>query len=82
MAPSSVGLPYGCYARLLLVWMTTQAVRNKSRLDKGYIGETEARRLELGNSQRSFMAELGLSGTGGKDGLCCVIRSENQTAYN
>ena len=76
MAPSSVGLPYGCYARLLLVWMTTQAVRNKSRLDKGYIDETEARRLELGNSQRSFMAELGLSGTGGKDGSIPRLREQ------
>lgn len=27
MAPSSVGLPFGCYARYLLLWVSTQAVR-------------------------------------------------------
>lgn len=76
MAPSTVGLPYGCYARLLLVWMTTQALRNKSRLDKGYIDATEARRLELGSSQRRFMAELGLLGTGGEGGSISRLREQ------
>jgi hypothetical protein len=45
----SYGYPYGTIPRLLLFWVTTEAVRTKSR------------RLELGNSLRGFMAELGLN---------------------
>ena len=39
----NVGLPYGAYPRLILVWMTTEALR------------TGERRLELGRSLSSFM---------------------------
>lgn len=52
-----VGYPYGTLPRLLLFWMTTEAVRTKNR------------RLELGHSLSSFMRELGLipaSASGGK----------------
>jgi hypothetical protein len=52
-----VGHPYGVIPRLLLFWMTTEAVRTKNR------------RLELGNSLSAFMRELGLipaSAGGGK----------------
>src|ERR1700730_4527168 len=49
------GYPYGTLPRLLLFWMTTEAVRNGSR------------RLELGSTLASFMRELGLDpGRGGK----------------
>ncbi|TDW53690.1 replication protein RepA [Oceanimonas baumannii] len=74
IAPSSVGLPYGCYARLLLVWITTQAVRNKLKVDKGYFSEQEACRLELGHSLSQFMAELGLLVTGGQQGTIERLR--------
>jgi len=50
----SYGYPYGTIPRLLLFWITTEAVRIRSR------------RLELGNSLNGFMAELGLNpDTGG-----------------
>ncbi|MBE4290249.1 pirin [Vibrio parahaemolyticus] len=68
MAPSSVGLPFGCYARYLLLWVSTQAVRNKSKLDNGFITEQEARKLELGDSQSSFMKKLGVRSSGGENG--------------
>jgi hypothetical protein len=45
----SFGYPYGIIPRLLLFWMTTEAIRRKSR------------RLELGSSLNGFLAELGLS---------------------
>jgi hypothetical protein len=45
----SYGYPYGTVPRLLLFWITTEAVRTKSP------------RLQLGNSLRGFMAELGLN---------------------
>jgi hypothetical protein len=50
----SFGYPYGTIPRLLLFWMTTEAVRTKKR------------RLELGHSLSSFMRDVGLDpNTGG-----------------
>jgi hypothetical protein len=51
-----IGYPYGSIPRLLLFWMITEAIRTKSR------------RLELGNSLRWFMAELGLNSSNGSSG--------------
>ena len=50
-----IGHPYGVIPRLLLLWITTEAVRTKSR------------RIELGPSLSAFMRELHLipSSTGG-----------------
>ncbi len=52
MAPGKIGLPYGSIPRLLLAWVTTEAVR------------TRERELVLGDSMAAFMAELGLSRQG------------------
>ena len=49
MAPSAIGLPYGAYPRLLLSWVTTEAVR------------TQSRHIDLKYSLTRFMAELGIS---------------------
>jgi hypothetical protein len=49
----SYGYPYGSIPRLLLFWLTTEAVRKKNR------------RIELGHSLSGFMAELGLNTTNG-----------------
>lgn len=43
-----IGYPYGTIPRLLLFWITTEAVRTKNP------------RIELGNSLAKFMGELGL----------------------
>lgn len=45
----SYGYPYGIIPRLLLFWITTEALRSQSR------------RLELGSSLNGFMTDLGLS---------------------
>jgi hypothetical protein len=50
------GYPYGTIPRLLLFWITTEAVR------------TKLRRLELGSSLSAFMAELGLNNANGGTG--------------
>ena len=51
----SYGLPYGIIPRLLLFWITTEALKTKSP------------RLELGASMAGFMSEVGLrSGAWGK----------------
>ena len=60
-----IGLPYGALPRLLLAWTTTEAVKTKSR------------ELELGDSMSAFMAELGLTATGGNSGS--ITRLKNQT---
>ncbi len=54
-----IGYPYGTVPRLLLFWITTEAIRTKSS------------RLELGNSLSQFMEELGLDpkGTGKRSDL-------------
>ena len=49
----SYGLPYGIIPRLLLFWITTEAVRTKNP------------RLELGASLAGFMREVGLDPTHG-----------------
>ncbi|KKN31108.1 hypothetical protein LCGC14_0827150 [marine sediment metagenome] len=66
MAPSRIGLPYGSYPRLLLCWMTTEAVR------------TQERELVLGDSLSGFMSELGLIPTGGRWGS--ITRLKDQMA--
>jgi hypothetical protein len=48
-----IGHPYGTIPRLLMYWMTTEAVRTKSP------------RLVLGDSLAAFMDELGLDSRGG-----------------
>lgn len=65
MAPAKIGLPYGTIPRLLLGWVTTEAVRTKSR------------ELELSDSMSSFMAELGLGRRGGARGD--ITRLKDQT---
>lgn len=64
-AHPKIGLPYGSIPRLLLAWVTTEAVKTKSR------------ELELGDSMSSFMAQLGLTPTGGANGS--ITRLKNQT---
>ena len=65
MAHPSVGLPYGTIPRLLLAWLTTEAVRTKER------------KLMLGDSMSAFMRELGLVPTGGRWGS--ITRLKDQT---
>jgi len=48
-----IGYPYGTIPRLLLFWITTEAIRTKSP------------RLELGNNLAQFMETLGLNPRGG-----------------
>ena len=49
-------LPFGNYPRLLLAWVSTEAVR------------TQSRELVLGKSLAEFMRELGIHNSGGREG--------------
>jgi len=64
LVPSEIGLPYGSYPRLLLTWLTTEAVRTKSR------------ELVLGPSLSAFMAELGLLATGSRWGTVPRLKDQ------
>lgn len=69
LAPSKVGLPFGSIPRLLLSWVTTEAVR------------TGSPELELGPTLSAFMAELGLATNGRISGGATgsITRFRNQT---
>lgn len=64
LAPSKIGLPYGSMPRLILAWLTKEAVRTKQR------------ELELGDSLSEFMKELGLNPTGGRWGTITTLKSQ------
>ena len=69
MAPPVVGLPYGSLPRLLLTWLTTEAVRHKQR------------RLILGNTLRAFMGQLGLNPSGGRRGDITRLRNQMRRLF-
>ena len=67
--PKSIGLPYGSYPRLVLAWITTEAVKTKSA------------RIVLGDSLTSFMGELGLVPTGGRWGSITRLREQMKRLF-
>lgn len=58
------GLPYGSIPRLVMSWMTTEAVKTRSRT------------LYLGDSLSVFLEELGLHRTGGPRGDITRLRKQ------
>lgn len=70
LAPSAVGLPYGSVPRLLLAWLTTEAVRTKTR------------ELVLGDSLSAFMRELGLMPTGGRWGSITRLKAQTTRLFS
>lgn len=70
LAPSRIGLPYGSTPRLLMAWVTTEAVRTRSR------------EIELGDSMSGFMREIGLSATGGPRGYISTFKDQTRRLFN
>lgn len=64
LAPSAIGLPYGAMPRLILSWISTEAVRTKDPV------------VKLGNSLSAFMRELDLVATGGKWGTIPRVKEQ------
>ena len=64
LSPSDVGLPYGTYPRLLLAWLTSEAVKTKSP------------ELVLGHTLSGFMNELGLIPAGGRWGTIGRLKDQ------
>lgn len=70
LAPSKIGLPYGNVPRLLLAWLTTEAVR------------TQNRELVLGDSLSAFMHDLGFQVTGGRHGSISRIKQQTRRLFS
>src|SRR3954453_9625984 len=67
-----VGYPYGSIPRLILFWITTEALR------------TGSRRLELGSSYNIFLREIGLDPNtgGGKRGDAVRVREQTRRLFS
>jgi hypothetical protein len=71
LTEKSIGYPYGTVPRLLLFWLTTEAVRTKKR------------RIELGNTLAGFMRDLGLDPAhGGKKGDARRLREQMRRLFS
>lgn len=64
-----VGVPYGSYPRLVMAWLTTEAVR------------TGKPRIVLGDSLSAFMRELGIVPTGGRWGTITRLRDQMRRLF-
>ena len=63
-APSHRGLPYGRYPRLILAWVSTEAVRTRSR------------HLDLGPSLSAFLRAMHVTPSGGRHGPIRRVRDQ------
>jgi hypothetical protein len=70
LAPSKTGLPYGVIPRLLLAWISTEAVR------------TQSKTLVLGDTLSEFMRQLGLMPTGGRWGTITRLREQAKRLFS
>lgn len=66
----SVGLPYGMIPRLLLCWLTTEAVK------------TREREIELGDRLSHFMDQLEIKPSGGKWGSIPRLREQMKRFFS
>ncbi|OKX85149.1 plasmid encoded RepA protein [Corynebacterium glutamicum] len=71
------GLPYGVYPRLIMCWLTSEAINRKK------LPVDEARTIPLGDSLASFMREVGMSTmSGGKDGNIARLRKQMAALFS
>lgn len=68
--PIAVGLPYGNIPRLLMIWITTEAIRTKKR------------ELLLGHTLSEFMRQLDLVPTGGRWGNVTRLRDQMRRMFS
>jgi len=70
LADSDIGLPYGSIPRLLMAWITTEAVKTKQR------------ELILGRTLSGFMAELGMIPSGGRWGSITRLKDQMKRLFS
>ncbi|MEU0539914.1 replication protein RepA [Nocardia sp. NPDC005978] len=68
--PESIGYPYGTMPRLILTFLSTEAVR------------TGSQEIVLGDSLTDFMGAMGLTATGGKNGSLTRMRNQSHRLFN
>ena len=64
-----IGYPFGSIPRLLIFWMTKEALRKKSRI------------ISLGDNLSSFMKEIGLNPSGGKRGNNTRLKTQMKRLF-
>lgn len=69
VAPGPSGYPYGTVPRLLLNWLSTEALRKRTR------------DLALGRNMTDFMHQLGLTPTGGKNGTISRLMKQSERLF-
>lgn len=70
VVPISIGFPYGSIPRLLVAWLSSEAVKTKSR------------QIELGRSLSEFMDAIGMvSQTGGKNGSITRLKDQMRRLF-
>ena len=69
LAPAKIGLPYGSIPRLLLAWVTTEAVRTKTPS------------LVLGNTLSDFLRQLDLARQGGPRGDITRLQTQMRRLF-
>ncbi len=70
LADSEVGLPYGSIPRLLMSWITTEAVKTKQR------------ELTLGRTLSEFMSELEMIPSGGRWGSITRLKDQMKRLFS
>lgn len=74
---ASEGLPYGVYPRLIMAWLTREAIRRHKRMPT-----EEARRIPLGHTLTNFMRQMGIAHTGGKNGTAGRLREQLRRLFS
>lgn len=69
LSSTQLGYPYGSIPRLLLAWITTEAVRTKSQT------------IQLGDNLADFLRELDLGRTGGIKGDITRLRNQMERLF-
>lgn len=70
LAPSKIGLPYGSIPRLLISWLSTEAVKTRQRA------------IILGDTLSEFMTALGLTPTGGRWGTITALKEQTKRLFS
>ncbi|MFF2554731.1 replication protein RepA [Nocardia sp. NPDC058058] len=68
--PESIGYPFGTMPRLILTFLSTEAVR------------TGSQDIVLGDSLTDFMGSMGLTATGGRNGSLTRMRNQSHRLFN
>jgi len=70
LSPSDIGLPYGTYLRLLIIWLVT-----KSKI-------TKSREIYCGKSFSNLAKELGKHSSGGQQGSITALREQFKRLFS